>query len=104
MAMAANRAAQGSVMSQEASIPNTGFQWICLVTKPMPTSDPTLTWVVLTGKPWMLAVVTRSAVEKLAAKPCPGFMPVIRWLMRGRDSVTRRPYAVIRILSAWKHT
>jgi hypothetical protein len=55
------------VMNQEANTPNTGFHRVCPVTSPMPTNEPTLTCVVLTGSPWKLAVVTRNAVERFAA-------------------------------------
>src|SRR2546425_6145483 len=47
----------------------------------MPKSAPTLRWVVETGRPRPEARITRRAVARLALKPWPSFISVIRWLM-----------------------
>ena len=38
-------------MIHDHRMPITGFHFACRVTIPMPNSQPTLTWVVLTGRP-----------------------------------------------------
>src|SRR5262245_47075702 len=84
---AARTAASGSVVTQASKMPRTVLTWALPFTTPMPNREPTETCVVETGSPQRLAVVTRTAVTRLAVNPCPGFMRVILRLM---VSATRR--------------
>ena len=64
-------------MIHERTICPTLRHFACCVMIPMPSSEPTLTCVVLTGSALQLALLTSAAVAIFAAKPSPGFMPVI---------------------------
>lgn len=68
---AAHRAAQGKVNNQDNKIVAIILVLARLVVSPMPKSAPTDTWVVDTGKPSLLAKITKNAVVKLADKPWP---------------------------------
>jgi hypothetical protein len=68
-ASAARIAAQGTVVTHASNISPTLRHFACRVVTPMPSNDPTLTCVVLTGRLWRLAVVTSAAVTRLAANP-----------------------------------
>ena len=74
-------AAHGNVTSHESKILRTTRKSACRLVNPMPNSEPTETWVVDTGSPKKLAVVTNKPVARLAEKPRPWFMPVILWLI-----------------------
>ena len=59
----------GKVSTQDKTIFETTWIFDFLVTVPIPKIEPTETWVVETGKPWILAVVTNNPVMRFALKP-----------------------------------
>ena len=67
---AATNADTGSVMTHAASTGMTVRHFACRVVMPTPSSAPTLTCVVETGRPCRLAVVTSNAVARFAADSC----------------------------------
>ena len=70
-------AATGKVRSHDRAIFEISFLLADLFIKPIPNMLPTETWVVETGKPNLLAAITKPPVTKLAVKPCPLFILVI---------------------------
>lgn len=70
-------AAIGKVRSHDNAIFEISFLLADLFIRPIPNILPTETWVVDTGKPNLLAAITKPPVTKLAVNPCPLFILVI---------------------------